>query len=256
MNLPPKQEVLGLGITAGTFARQVEAIMDLAREGRSSYVCCVNAHMTVEARRDRSFAEVVNGADLATPDGMPVLFAQRWFHRVVQERVAGNDLMPALFATAEKAGLPVYLYGGAEGTLAAIEARLRNEHPGLILAGSHSPPFRPLSDEERRRVIAAIVSSGARLVMVSLGCPKQERWMADMKGSIPAAMIGLGGAFLLYAGVDKRAPKWMRDLGLEWTYRLALEPGRLWKRYLVTNTVFILMLVGAMVRGRSPEQRR
>jgi N-acetylglucosaminyldiphosphoundecaprenol N-acetyl-beta-D-mannosaminyltransferase len=254
MNELQKQQVLGLGINAGPFATQVQGIIDLARERRSSYVCCVNAHMTVEAHRDRSFAHVVNGADLATPDGMPVLFAQRWFHRSLQERVAGNDLMPALFHAAAETQVPVFLYGGAPETLSRIEARARSRHPGLRLAGSYAPPFRPLAPEERRAVIAMIADSGAGLVMVSLGCPKQERWMADMKGSVHAVMVGLGGAFRLYAGIDARAPRWMRDMGLEWTYRLALEPARLWKRYLVTNSWFLYLLIVSMLRGRGAKR--
>ena len=245
-----KEDVLGLGLTTGACDEQVEAIVRLARSRTSSYVCCVNAHMTVEAHRDTAFRAVVNGADLATPDGMPVLFAQRWFHRLRQERVAGNDLMPALLAAAERAGVSVYLYGGEQATLEAIGARIAREHPRLVLAGTYSPPFRALTANEEAEVAQRISASGAGSVLVSLGCPKQEKWMAAMKGRINAAMVGLGGAFLLYAGTDTRAPRWMRDLGLEWSYRLALEPRRLWKRYLVTNTRFLLLLLGAMLRGR------
>lgn len=239
-----RKRVIGLDITTGTFAEQVSAITALGRAHRSGYVCCVNAHMTVEARDDRAFAAVVNGADLATPDGMPVLRSLQLFHKVRQERVAGNDLLPALFAVAEDEGLSVYLYGGRQEVLDAMVERAAREHPGLRIAGTCSPPFRALAPEEVEAHVAAINDTGAHLVMVSLGCPKQERWMASMKGRVQAAMVGVGGAFLLYAGVDTRAPKWMRDLSLEWAYRLALEPRRLWKRYLVTNTRF-LVLFGA-----------
>jgi N-acetylglucosaminyldiphosphoundecaprenol N-acetyl-beta-D-mannosaminyltransferase len=138
----------------------------------------------------------------------------------------------------------VYLYGGRQEVLDAMVERAAREHPRLRIAGTCSPPFRALTPEEVDAHSAAINDAGAHVVMVSLGCPKQERWMAAMKGRVQAAMVGVGGAFLLYAGVDTRAPKWMRDLSLEWAYRLALEPRRLWKRYLVTNTRF-LMLFGA-----------
>jgi N-acetylglucosaminyldiphosphoundecaprenol N-acetyl-beta-D-mannosaminyltransferase len=179
---------------------------------------------------------------------MPVLRSLQLFHGNRQERVAGNDLLPALFIEAELQGLTVYLYGGEQGVLDKIVERAGRELPGLRFAGTCSPPFRPLSEQEMADQARAINASGAHIVMVSLGCPKQERWMAAMKGRVNAVMLGLGGAFLLYAGVDTRAPKWMRDLSLEWLYRLALEPGRLWKRYLVTNSVFLWLFLKEAVR--------
>ena len=127
--------------------------------------------------------------------------------------------------------------------LDAMVGRAMKELPGLRIAGTCSPPFRKLTEEEMAEQARVINASGAHIVMVALGCPKQERWMAAMQGRVNAVMLGLGGAFLLYAGVDSRAPKWMRDLSLEWLYRLALEPGRLWKRYLVTNSVFLWLFL-------------
>lgn len=245
-----KRPVLGVGITTGSFVEQVGLIMAAARGRRSAYVCCVNAHMTVEAHRDPAFAQVVNGADLATPDGMPVLFALNRTHRLRQQRVAGNDLMPALMRAAEREQVAVYLYGGEERTLGLIRQNATKDFPSLRIAGGYAPPFRALSEGEMKDVGDRIAQSGAGLVFVSLGCPKQEKWMAAMKGHIPAAMVGLGGAFLLYAGIDTRAPRWMRASGLEWLYRLALEPGRLWKRYLLTNSWFLWLLVkGVLTRG-------
>lgn len=236
-----KRRVIGVDISTGSFVDHVRAILALGRAHRSSYVCCVNAHMTVEAYQDPGFAAVVNGADLATADGMPVLRSLQWFHRLDQERVAGNDLLPALLAGAELEGLSVYLYGGKQEVLDAMVARAAREHPRLRIAGTCSPPYRALTVDEWEAHARAINASGAHVVMVALGCPKQERWMAAMKGRVDGVMLGLGGAFLLYAGIDRRAPKWMRDLSLEWAYRFALEPGRLWKRYLVTNSIFIML---------------
>jgi N-acetylglucosaminyldiphosphoundecaprenol N-acetyl-beta-D-mannosaminyltransferase len=129
--------------------------------------------------------------------------------------------------------------------------RATKEHPALRIAGVWSPPFAPLEHMDLDAEAARINASGAHIVMVSLGCPKQERWMAAMKGRVNGVMLGLGGAFLLYAGMDTRAPKWMRDASLEWLYRLALEPRRLWKRYLVTNSLFLFQLLRALVKGRS-----
>ncbi|MBK8341746.1 MAG: WecB/TagA/CpsF family glycosyltransferase [Flavobacteriales bacterium] len=234
-----KREVVGVGITLGSFEQHLDAIVRLAQARTSSYVCCVNAHMAVEANSDRAFARLVNAADLATADGVPLLRTLQKFGKTHQERVAGNDLLPALFARAAEHQLPVYLYGGKQEVLEVIQQKATREFPGLRFAGTHSPPFRALTAEELLHDADRINTSGAAIVMVSLGCPKQERWMASMKPGVKAVMLGLGGAFLLYAGVDTRATKWMRDLSLEWAYRFVLEPRRLWKRYLVTNTLFL-----------------
>ncbi len=252
MTVPlPKTRVVGVDISIGSFDEHIQRITALAAERRSAYVCCVNAHMTVEANRDAQFREVVNRADFATADGVPLTKALQWLNKQPQERVAGNDLTPAMFKAAEQHGLSVYLYGGQEEALQLIRARLTADHPQLTVAGWESPPFRPLSEDEMTEVAERINSSGANLVFVSLGCPKQERWMAAMQGRVHSVMLGVGGAFLLYAGKDTRAPLWMRKLCLEWTYRLALEPRRLWKRYLVTNTVFIWMFLNSWIRRRT-----
>lgn len=245
-----RASVLGVDISLGSFDQHVRRICDLAASRRSSYVCCVNAHMTVEAHADPAFAAVVNGADLATADGMPVVKSVKVFHGIDQERVAGNDLMPALLQAAAERGLSVYLHGGRQQTLDRIVERVHAEHPTLRIAGTCSPPFRTPTEVELMGTAEEIERSRAHILMVSLGCPKQEKWMAAMKGHVNAAMIGLGGAFLLYAGEDSRAPKWMRDLSMEWLYRLCLEPGRLWKRYLVTNSHFILLFLRELFHRR------
>lgn len=249
-SLLAKRQVLTVGITVGSYEEQADTIIAYARQRRSAYVCCVNAHMTVEATEPH-FAAVVNQADLATPDGVPVLHALNRFHRLRQERVAGNDLMPTLLEKAAAAGVGVFLFGGSDETLGLIVDRARKEFPELRVCGVYSPPFAPLEKMDLIVEAARIQASGAGLVLVSLGCPKQERFMAAMKGKVDVAMVGLGGAFLLYAGVDKRAPKWMRDLALEWAYRLYLEPGRLWKRYLVTNARFIGLYLREQFRRKS-----
>lgn len=244
----PRRRMLTAHITTAPFQVQVGAIAELARTHTSAYVCCVNAHMTVEAR-DPAFAQVVDSAGLATADGMPVVLGLRLLHGVRQERVAGNDLMPELLKTAAEQGLSVYLYGGEESTLQKIRERALREYPGLRLVGSWSPPFTPIDAMDFDADAGRINASGAQLIMVSLGCPKQEKWMARMHGRVNGVMLGLGGAFLLYAGIDTRAPAWMRGLSLEWLYRLALEPRRLWKRYLVTNSIFLWMLMRGLVRN-------
>ncbi|MBP7513349.1 MAG: WecB/TagA/CpsF family glycosyltransferase [Flavobacteriales bacterium] len=204
----------------------------------------------METHNDPAFAAVVNNADFATADGMPMLNKLNSTHGLQQERVAGNDIMPALMAEAERQGLGVFFYGGKQEVLDTIIARAAKDFPRLRIAGAESPPFRELSAGETDQTVDRINSSGAHIVLVSLGCPKQEKWMAGMKGRIDSIMLGMGGAFLLYAGVDTRAPKWMRDLSLEWAYRLVLEPRRLWKRYLLTNTAFIWLSVTERFRKR------
>lgn len=236
-----KVTVFGLELSVGSFQDHVSAIVEWGRAHRSSYVCCVNVHMCMEAQNDPDFASVVNGADLATADGMPIRNSIKRFAGYAQERVAGNDLMPAVMAAAEKEGLSIYLQGGEEHVLDAITRKAATEYPDLRIAGFYSPPFRAATPEERAAEAGRITASGANIVMVSLGCPRQEKWMAEMKGKVPAVMLGVGGAFLLYAEVDDRAPLWMRNASLEWLYRLWLEPGRLWKRYLITNTAFLAM---------------
>jgi len=243
----PKRRVLTVDISLGTFAEQIASMAAYGAAHRSSYVCCVNAHMTVEAR-DPAFARVVNGADLATADGMPVLRVLQRFHKVDQERVAGNDVLPALFEKAAEQGLSIYLFGATEDVQQRIVERAAHEVPGLHIAGRSTPPFTPFEQMDLSGEMERINTSGAHIVMVSLGCPKQEKWMAAMKGRVNAIMLGVGGAFLLYAGIDKRAPKWMRDLSLEWLYRLALEPRRLFKRYFVTNSIFLILVVKETVR--------
>lgn len=247
--VPPfaKRRVITVDISVGGFAQHVATIAELGSQHRSSYVCCVNAHMTMEAR-DPRFAAVVNGADLATADGMPIVKSLGLIHKIDQERVAGNDLLPALLAEAERRDLGVFFYGGDEATLELMLARAAREYPKLRIAGTWSPPYGPLESMDLDAEAQRINGSGAHIVMVSLGCPKQERWMAAMKGRVNAVMLGLGGAFLLYAGLDGRAPQWMRNASLEWLYRLALEPGRLWKRYLVTNTQFLFYLFRELLR--------
>ena len=243
----PKLPVLTAGISVGSFADHVRTIADHGAAHASSYVCCVNAHMTVEAR-EPGFARVVNAADFATADGMPVLRAMQLFHQVKQERVAGNDLMPALFEEAARRGLGVYLFGSSDEVQQRIVERAARELPTLRIAGRWSPPFLPIERMDLDGDAARINATGAHIVMVSLGCPKQERWMAAMKGRVNGVMLGIGGAFLLYAGIDKRAPKWMRDLSLEWLYRLWLEPRRLWRRYVVTNSLFLVLFFQEVFR--------
>lgn len=251
-----RKRVVSIEVSTGTYGSFVERIAALAVNRSSSYVCVANVHMVVEAFSDSGFASIVNSADLVTPDGMPLSKSIGLLYGLKQERVAGMDLLPDLLGMAREKRLSVYLFGSTETVLETIEKKIAQDFPGLTVAGAFSPSFRPATPEETEAQIARINESGANLVLVALGCPKQERWMAANKGRISAVMVGIGGAFPVYAGLQKRAPKLLQRLSLEWFYRLCQEPRRLFKRYLVTNTVFLSLLMYEFVLKNMSFQRR
>ncbi len=231
--------VLVAQIDAITWADAVDRLMEWARARESRYTVISNVHVVVTASQDPKFHKVVNGADMAVPDGAPVAWMLRWQGFTGQPRISGPDLMWVLCERCAAEGLPVYFYGSTEATLGLLETRLRAAFPDLQMA-MEAPPFRTLTEEEDAAVVARINASRAGFAFVGLGCPKQGHWMAAHRGRVNAVMLGVGAAFDFHAGVINRAPKWMRDNGLEWLHRLCSEPRRLWKRYLVTNTLFIL----------------
>ena len=167
-----------------------------------------------------------------------------------QERVAGMDFMPAILKMAEKEQLPVFFFGTSDPVLKAIKSRILSEVPKLPIAGMLAPPFGDQTEAENAHYCQTIINSGAKLVLVALGCPRQEKWMAKNTHLINAPMLGVGGAFPVYAGLDSRAPEWMQNLGLEWFHRLITNPGRLWKRYLFTNTRFIIKILPLLLKHK------
>jgi N-acetylglucosaminyldiphosphoundecaprenol N-acetyl-beta-D-mannosaminyltransferase len=242
-----KRRVISLDIDLLSYRESVNQVLLLAEQRKPSYACFANAHMVVEAFRDPSFQEKVNRATFVFADGMPLIFAVRLLYGVRQERVAGMDITADVLKGCEERGLSIFLYGSTTRTLAAFADRIRTGYPTLKLAGMISPPFRPLLKEEMIRITTEINQSGAQIVLVGLGCPKQEKWMADHSHLIKACLLGVGGAFGVYAGDIKRAPKWMQRIGLEWLFRLGLEPRRLAKRYLATNSLFLVLFFKQMV---------
>lgn len=232
--------VLGILIDATGWDETLSRISAWARQSESRVVCICNVHSVVTASRDEEFASLLNGADMATPDGMPVAWMLRHLGYAGQQRINGPDLMWRYCEQAQSRAEPVFFYGSTEETLAAMKARLLAAFPALKIVGAISPPFRALTPEEDAAIVERINASGVGVVFVSLGCPKQELWMAAHRGRIHAVMIGVGAAFDYHAGTIKRAPKRMQNCGLEWLHRLVSEPRRLWKRYLVTNTLFVL----------------
>lgn len=244
------EAVIGIPIDPLTWRQVLSSIGNWAARNESRYVCICNVHSLVTALHDKEFDAVIRGADLATPDGAPVAWLMRRLGRHGQERINGPDLMWHYCAEAAERDESIYLYGGLPETLELLQQKLHEAFPRLKIAGAWSPPFRRLTDEEEAASIAAINASGAGTVWVSLGCPKQERWMAAHRGSISAVMVGVGAAFDYHAGTVKRAPLWMQHCGLEWFFRLCSEPRRLWRRYLLTNTLFICYATRQLLTSR------
>lgn len=232
--------VIGAPIDALTWDQAINRISSWSRARDSRVVCICNAHSVVSARQDPNFAQVIREADMATPDGAPVAWMLRRLGHAQQQRINGPDLMWRYLEHAQLRGESVFFYGNTESTLAKLRVRLLAAFPALNIAGAISPPFHALTADEDAAIVEQINASGAGVVFVSLGCPKQERWMAEHRGRVKAVMIGVGAAFDFHAGTTKRAPSWMQNGGLEWLHRLLSEPRRLAKRYVVTNTLFIL----------------
>jgi len=240
-----KLDVLNFPINLGSSESFVDEILALARSKQSAYVCVAAVHQLIEAHQDASFAKISQGANIVTPDGMPITWALKILYGINQERVPGMDLLPLLLKEAERNSISVYFYGGTQEMLDKTNAYVKQQYPGLPIAGSYSPPFRPLTAEEEQATASMINQTGAQLVFVVLGCPKQEKWMYLMKGRIQATMVGIGAALPVMVGIQSRAPKWMQNNGLEWLFRLIQEPRRLWKRYFVTNSKFIYLVTTA-----------
>lgn len=250
-----KVDLLSIPISTGRYGEFVESIVYSAKSKTKGYTCVANVHMLVEAYNDQSFANVVRNASIITPDGKPLAWALRILYGIKQDRVAGMDLLPDLLAAATINKVPVFFYGGEEALLKDTIKFLSVNYPDLIVAGSYSPPFRNLSIEEEELGIDKINQSKAELVFVVLGCPKQEKWMAATRGKINAVAIGVGAALPVMVGRMKRAPRWMQDLGLEWLYRLGQEPKRLFRRYTITNSTFLYLLIKQYIKVKMFDKR-
>lgn len=243
-----RKEVISLNVNCISYRRALSEILDLARKKQASYSCFANVHMIIESYKDPEFKKNVNNSAFSFPDGVPLVWALRLLYGIKQERIAGIDFMIDAIKECEKGKLSVFLFGSTEIVLNALENNLSKDFPKLIIAGKLSPPFKEFSQTENDSFVQMINNSGANLVFVSLGCPKQEIWMAKNFGVINTTMLGVGAAFEIHAKLIKRAPKWMQKIGLEWFFRFTQEPGRLWKRYIQTNTLFIYLLLKKIIR--------
>ncbi|UCV12120.1 WecB/TagA/CpsF family glycosyltransferase [Dechloromonas denitrificans] len=239
-NLKGGVRILDVPLGLMAWDEVIARLIEWGYQRRSSVVCICNVHMTVTAGQDSDLAGVLEDADIVTPDGAPIAWAIRRAGFTSQERINGPDLMWRYLAEAERLGQVVFFYGGQEETLNRLRQAMLATYPNLKIGGMISPPFRDLTPEEDADFVNQINSANTAVLFVGLGCPKQEKWMAAHKGAVQAVMVGVGAAFDYHAGTIKRAPLWMQRYGLEWFHRLCSEPRRLWKRYLVTNTLFII----------------
>jgi N-acetylglucosaminyldiphosphoundecaprenol N-acetyl-beta-D-mannosaminyltransferase len=240
--------VLGMRVDATSYEDAERTVLDWAARAESRYVCVSTVHMTMEAYDSPEYRQVVNAADLVTPDGMPMVWSLRVLGHRGQRRVYGPDLTVCLLEAAAREGVPVGFYGSRPEVLDRLLAEADRRFPGLSVAYAQSPPFRTLSDDERRATVEDINRSGARILFVGLGCPKQERWMAEHRGRVGAVMLGVGAAFDFLAGTTRQAPRWVMAAGLEWLFRLMVEPRRLWKRYVKNNPRFVGLFVLQVLR--------
>lgn len=232
--------ILGTEILVTNMTDTVERIEKDIEKLRGQYICVGNVHTTVMAHDDAHYHEVQKCAAFVLPDGKPLSVYSRKHGYPEAERVTGPDLMLRLFE--RENGLRHYFYGGSPETLDRLGQKLREQYPHLAVAGMVSPPFRELSGEEDEEEIRKINASGADIIWVGLGAPKQENWMYDHRNKVGGVMIGVGAGFDYHAGNIKRAPVWMQKLSLEWLYRLLQDPKRLFKRYLVTNTRYLWLI--------------
>ncbi|MEM7062783.1 MAG: WecB/TagA/CpsF family glycosyltransferase [Cyanobacteria bacterium P01_B01_bin.77] len=233
--------ILGVFVDATSYGDACDRISRWTTAKQSCYIVAANVHVVMTAYWNQDYRRILNHAALVTPDGMPLVWGLRRLGITHQPRVYGPDLMLAWCDRAAQEQLSIYLYGGTSPMVQRLAQNLQQQFPDLIIAGSHAPPFRSLTPAEEAADVAAIRQSGAAVVFVGLGCPKQEEWMARQQGKLNTVMIGVGAAFSFHSGTVSQAPRWMMSWGLEWAYRLWQEPRRLWRRYVLNNSAFLLL---------------
>jgi N-acetylglucosaminyldiphosphoundecaprenol N-acetyl-beta-D-mannosaminyltransferase len=242
-------DILGVGVSPINLDDAIATIERWISEGSRNYVCITGVHGVMESRRDQRLRRIHNDAGMVTPDGMPLVWFSRFCGKSRTDRVCGTDLMRKMTAVSSQRGYRQFYYGGAEGVADKLKQALITAHPKLDVAGTLCPPFRELTPEEDRAVVAAINAARPDIVWVGLSTPKQEFWMVNHLGRIEApVMVGVGAAFDFLAGEKRQAPPWMQRNGLEWLFRLCSEPRRLWRRYAYIVPGFLLLAAGAVVR--------
>jgi len=242
---PPRVDVLGVGISATTLQESVRLIEQWVERGDRRYVNVCTVHTVMECRQAPTLLALVNASGLSTPDGMPLVWLSRLRGHRRTDRVYGPDLMLALCARGERTGHRHFFYGGRPGVAERLVERLTEQYPGLQVAGVYAPPHRPVDVDEEPAVLEGIEKTRPDIVWVGLGTPKQDYWIARHRRHLSAAaLIAVGAAFDMHAGLIRQAPRWIQRSGLEWAFRLAQEPRRLAYRYLVLNPRFVLAVLG------------
>lgn len=240
-----RHPILGVEINAVDYEAAVDAVIGAASEGRKMTATCSAVHGVMLGALDREHRHRLNTFDLIVPDGHPVRWALEWRHGVkLPDRVRGVDFMLALCQRAAKEEIPIFLFGNRPEILERLAKNLTRRFPSLIIAGMKPSAFRQVSEREQHEIAAEIRQSGARLVFASLGCPRQEIWAYENRELLPMPIVGIGSAFDSNAGAIPAPPAWMASRGLEWVFRLSLEPRRLWRRYLLLNPLYLLLLAG------------
>ncbi len=241
--------VIGSRVDAVSYDEATGKILEWSRESRGRYVCAAPVHSVLIGHDTLEHRQALAGADLVTPDGAPVAWALRRLGCKGQHRVSGPDLMLKVLAAAAEAKQPIGLFGASERCIELLKTKLPAMTPGVDIVYAYAPPFRPLSEDEEATIDADVAAAGARILFVALGCPKQERWMAEHRDRVDCVMVGVGAAFDMHAGLIRRAPRWMRDAGMEWLFRLVFSPRRLFYRYLVYCPRFFWLFAGQLMKG-------
>ena len=246
-----KIDILGVPISAIDLDCATQLIHAALEKKSRGYICPTSVHGIIEAQDDPAYLEILKGAFLCTPDGMPLVWAGRFFHgRQSIDRVYGPDLLWEIFRTTENLPLRHFLYGGGVGVAQRLAERLEAHFPGSTIAGIHTPPFRPLTAAEETELQKLLENTKPDIIWVGLGTPKQEAFMATHFEKGPATlMIGIGAAFDLHAGLIQQAPTWLQRHGLEWFYRLTREPARLWPRYRRIIPRFLYLFIKEVFRS-------
>ncbi|HEY8749886.1 MAG TPA: WecB/TagA/CpsF family glycosyltransferase [Tepidisphaeraceae bacterium] len=262
MSWPVRHDVFGVKVSATHYAEVVESVLHAAETGQGGLIDFMPAHLLTAVVGDPDLLKRMDDFAIIAPDGQPVRWAlNKLYNAGLTDRVYGPETTRRLCAGAAERALPIYLYGGTEAVLTTLCAKLKEWFPTLIIAGSEAPPFRPLTAEEDAAAVERINASGAKLLFIGIGSPKQEVFAHAHRDSIKAVQLCVGAAFDFHAGSKKMAPAWMQKRGLEWLFRLTQEPKRLWKRYLVANSTFVFLYSREILRrktrklfGRKPAQ--
>jgi len=249
--LPERFPVAGIRISRATYASATASIIAAARASRTTLVAATSVHGLTLGSIDPAFGQQLDAFDLLTPDGQPVRWALNLLHRAgLSERVYGPTLMLSVCAAAAREGLGIYLYGSRPEVLELLVRRLPAKVPGLRIAGYRSPPFRPTTADETADDLRDIRASGARILFVGLGCPRQEQWAYAHRFDLDLPIVCVGAAFDFHAGTLRQAPAWMQDHGLEWLFRLLMEPRRLWRRYTKHIPLFVMLVARQYAAAR------